>query len=81
MLHYNHMNPATTTAHNHHHPYTFEKTREAVITIKTLQPTLSPAERETLAILLDSDAMSIIEKSAEEADAGNFETLEDAVAK
>ena len=73
------MNTTTITTHKHPHPYTFEKAREAIITIKTLRPTLSPAEQETLALLLDSEAMETIEKSVEEADAGVFEPLEKAV--
>ena len=75
------MNSTTMTTHKHPHPYTFEKAREAVITIKTLRPTLSATERETLALLLDSDAMETVEKSMEEADAGMFEPLEKAVAE
>ena len=69
------------TPNVHPHPYTFEKAREAVITIKTLRPTLSPAERETLALLMDSEAMEIIEKSVEESGSGIWEPLEDAVAR
>lgn len=75
------MATATHTIHTHLHPYTFEKAREAVITIKTLRPALSPAEQETLAILFDSEAMETIEKSVEEADAGMFEPLRDAVGR
>lgn len=75
------MTTATSTIHKHPHPYTFEKAREAVITIKTLRPTLSPAEQETLAILLDSEAVETIEKSVDEADAGVFESLENAIRK
>ena len=71
----------THITHQHPHPYTFERAREAVLTIKTLRPTLSPAEQETLALLLDSDAVETIEKSIEEADAGVFESLERAVAE
>lgn len=63
----------------HDHPHTFERARDAVLTIKTLRHTLSPAEVETLAVLLDSDAMETIEKSVEEAQEGRFESLEDAV--
>jgi len=69
----------TNPNHNHPHPYTFEKAREAVLIIKTLRPTLSASERETLAILLDSNAMETIEKSIEESDTGVFEPLERAV--
>lgn len=65
----------TTSAH----PYTFEKAREAVITLKTLKPALSPAELETLELLMDSDAMETIERSAKETAAGQFEPLEQAV--
>lgn len=63
----------------HDHPHTFEKAREAVLTIKTLRHTLSPAEAETLSILLDVESMETIEKSIKEAEEGQFEPLEDAV--
>lgn len=75
------MTTGAHTSHTHFHPYTFEKAREAVITIKTLRPTLSAAEQETLAILFDSEAMETIEKSVEEADAELFEPLENAISK
>ena len=61
------------------HPYTFEKAREAVITLKTLKPTLSPAELETLGLLMDNDAMETIEQSAKEAAAGQYQPLERAL--
>lgn len=73
------MIPLESTVALHPHPYTFEKTREAVMTIKTLRPTLSPAEVETLLLLLDSDAMETIEHSVAEAAAGQFEPLETVV--
>ena len=73
------MAQATHTTHQHPHPYTFEKAREAVITIKALRPALSPAERETLSLLLDSDSMEAIEKSVEEADHGLLQPLEKVV--
>lgn len=62
------------------HPYLFEKTREAVLTIKTLRPALTSAEVESLMILLDNDAMETIEKSVDEAANGNFEPLAQAIA-
>jgi hypothetical protein len=65
------MNTATPTR-----PYTFEKAREAVITLKTLKPALSPAELETLELLMDSEAVETIEQSVKEATAGQFEPLE-----
>ncbi|MBI4276796.1 hypothetical protein HY629_03085 [Candidatus Uhrbacteria bacterium] len=65
--------------HQHPHPYTFEKAREAVVTIKTLRPTLTSAERETLALLLDHDAMETIERGVEEVARGQVEPLEGAV--
>lgn len=68
------MNTATSA-----HPYTFEKAHEAVITLKTLKPALTPAELETLELLMDSDAMETIEQSVKEAASGQFEPLEQAV--
>ena len=78
-IHYHNSNVMQTTFHTYPRPATFEKAREAVATIKALKPTLSPAELETLEILLDSEAMETIEKSIAEAAAGKFESLEDAV--
>ena len=74
------MNQQNSTLALHPHPYTFEKTREAVMTIKNLRPVLSAAEVETLLLLLDNEAMETIERSVEEAAAGVFEPLETAMA-
>lgn len=71
------MQKIETSAHTP--PYAFEKAREAVMTLKTLRRTLSPAELETLALLLDNESMEIIGKSSEETKAGKFEKLEDAI--
>lgn len=68
-----------TLTNDRPHPATFEKAREAVVVIKTLCNTLTPGERETLALLMDSEAMDTIEKSVTEAESGNFEPLEKAV--
>ncbi len=68
-----------TKFHTHPHPFTFEKAREAVATIQTLKPSLSPSELETLELLMDNAAMETIKKSVEEAEVGNVISLEDAV--
>lgn len=59
---------------------TFERARQAIGTLRTLREKLSPAERETLAILLDKDAMDTITESKAQAENGQFAPLEDAVA-
>lgn len=73
------MKTAIKSSFKHPHPYTFEKTREAVVTIKNLRPMLTSSELETLAILLDADAMETIEQSVEEAAASQLEPLEEAI--
>jgi hypothetical protein len=57
----------------------FERAREAVTTITTIRPQLSPSELESLALMLDHDSMKIIEESVHDARRGNFESLEDAI--
>lgn len=52
-----------------------EEAREAVIKLKTLQPLLSPQDEETLAILMDQELMTELEKSLEEAEKGKIEPL------
>ena len=65
--------------HNHQHPYTFEKAREAVLTLQNLRGTLSDSELETLSLLLDGEALRIIEKSLEDASKKDYSSFEDAV--
>lgn len=57
----------------------FERARQAVATITTVRPQLSPSELETLALMLDADAMETIKGSIHEAQNGKFESLEDVI--
>lgn len=54
----------------------FEKAREAVIVLKTVNPLLSPVEKETLEILMDKDLMEDLEKSLADTKAGRISKLE-----
>lgn len=72
------MNTATH-AHTVEEP-TFELARQAIGTLRTLRDKLSPAERETLAILLDKDAMEVITESEQQAKLGQLEPLEKVIA-
>lgn len=56
-------------------PQIFEEAREAVITLKNLRKYLTPAELETLEILLDKNAVSQISNSLKEAEKEKFEPL------
>lgn len=57
----------------------FERAQQAVTTITTMWPHLSPSELESLALMLDRSAMETIEQSLEDARNGDFESLEDVV--
>ncbi|MBI4600128.1 hypothetical protein HY732_04400 [Candidatus Uhrbacteria bacterium] len=57
----------------------FEQARQAVTTITAVRPHLFPSELESLALMLDRDAMATIEKSVHDARRGNFESLENAI--
>lgn len=57
----------------------FERARQAVATITTIRPHLSSSELESLALMLDRNAMETIQKSFEDARNGDFESLEDVV--
>ena len=54
----------------------FEEAQEAVVKIKTLRKFLSPADLETLEILLDKEAVATISKSVREASSGKFKPIE-----
>jgi hypothetical protein len=56
-------------------PEIFEEAREAVITLKNLQKYLSPAELETLEILLDKKIVRQLSKSLKESDRRKLEPL------
>ncbi|GEM_PF-5393176 len=71
---------AATQTHTADMPI-FERARQAIRTLSTLRDQLSPAERETLAILLDKDAMNTVAESQKQAQNGQFEPLEDAIAR
>lgn len=53
-----------------------EEAREAIIKLGTLKPFLSPQDEETLALLMDKKLMAHLERSINEASAGQFEPLE-----
>ncbi len=57
----------------------FERARQAVATIATVRPQLSPSELESLALMLDPNAMEIIAQSVKDARNGDFESLEDVI--
>ncbi len=57
----------------------FKKAKEAITTLKSVKRQLSPSELETLALLLDPEAVGTIQKSIGEAHLGQYEFLEDAV--
>ena len=54
----------------------FEKAREAALTLLILKEVLSPAELETLEILLDKKSLDQISKSLKEAKEKKLEPLE-----
>ena len=54
----------------------FEKAREAALTLLILKEMLTPAELETLEILLDKKSLDQISKSLKEAKQKKFEPLE-----
>jgi len=54
----------------------FEEAREAVIKLETLARFLSPADLETLEILLDKKTINILSRSLAEAEKEKFEQIE-----
>jgi len=54
----------------------FEEAREAVIKLETLTQFLSPADLETLEILLDKETINFLSKSLAEAEKEKFEPIE-----
>ena len=64
------MSTTTTTSNNiEHRPdqIAFERARDAAIIIRTVRPMLSESQVETLALILDHEAIETIEQSVEEA--------------
>jgi hypothetical protein len=57
------MNPMTRTVTKLNNPRVFEEAREAIIKLEALSRFLTPAELETLEILFDKHATTIIAKS------------------
>ncbi len=66
------MNRTATKPNN---PHVFEEAREAIIKLTTLSRVLTRAELETLELLFDKRAMTIIGKSLEEAERGTYEPI------
>ena len=58
------------------HFQAFERAREAVNSLLTLRAVLSPAEIETLEILLDKENIARLSQSFKEADEGKLEPIE-----
>lgn len=54
----------------------FEKARESVLTLLALKEMLTPAELETLEILLDKKSLRQLSKSLKEAKEGKFKPIE-----
>ena len=54
----------------------FEEARNAVIKLETLSRLLSPADLETLEIILDKKAINLLSKSFNEAERGKLEPIE-----
>lgn len=54
----------------------FEEARETVIKLATLTRFLSPADLETLEILLDKKTVNLLSKSLAEAEKNKFEPIE-----
>ena len=57
----------------------FERARNAAIIIQPVRPMLTPAQLETLALLVDNDVMETIGQSIEEAKRGEHRPLEEAI--
>lgn len=57
-------------------PLAFEKAREAVIVLKTVNPLLTPSEKETLEILMDKELMEDLETSLADTQTGRISSLE-----
>ena len=57
-----------------------ESAEEAIITLKTLARLLSPEDRETLLMLMDSELMSDLDASLIEAADGKYEPIESILA-
>ena len=68
---------ASSTTIVNTHP--FERARDALWTLRGLRHKLSRAEQETLAILIDQEAMETIAESQVQAERGEFHTLEEVV--
>ena len=54
----------------------FEEARNAVIKLEILSRLLSPADLETLEIILDKKAINLLSKSFNEAERGKLEPIE-----
>ena len=66
----------TTTQREDTRALVFQLAEEAVIKLKTLARLLSPEDQETLSILMDTEMMSDLNLSIQEAAAGKYEPIE-----
>lgn len=64
-----------TTTKKQNNPRVFEEAREAIIKLSTLSRMLTRAELETLELLFDKRALTVISKSLEEAEKGKYEPI------
>ena len=69
------INPMPRASTKLNNPRVFEEAREAVIRLEALSRVLTRAELETLEILFDKHAMTIIAKSLEEAEGGKYQPI------
>ncbi len=66
----------TTTQTEDTRALVFQLAEEAIIKLKTLARLLSSEDRETLSILMDTEMMSDLNWSIQEAAAGKYEPIE-----
>jgi len=69
------INPMPRASTKFNNPRVFEEAREAVIKLETLSRILTRADLETLELLFDKHAMTIIAKSLAEAEGGKYEPI------
>jgi len=66
----------TKTAKQSISPLALEEAKDAVTKLKSIRPFLTPADEETLGILIDKELVSNLSKSLSEAKRGEYESLE-----
>ena len=66
----------TTTQREDTRALVFQLAEEAIIKLKTLAQLLSPEDRETLSVLMDTEVVSDLNVSIQEAATGEYEPIE-----